>query len=70
MQAFMAGKVRVEGDMAKLMALQAAPAAGDPSAGEMAARLREHHRVATAATAFRRRRPPAAVPVLAEAGAG
>ena len=29
MQAFMAGKVRVEGDMAKLMALQATPAAAD-----------------------------------------
>ena len=41
MQAFMAGKVRVEGDMAKLMALQAAPAATDPNAAEMAARLRE-----------------------------
>ena len=33
MQAFMAGKVKVEGDMAKLMALQAAPAAADPNAG-------------------------------------
>ncbi len=41
MQAFMAGKVRVEGDMAKLMALQATPAAADPSAAEMAARLRD-----------------------------
>jgi len=41
MQAFMAGKVRVEGDMAKLMALQAAPAASDPNAAEMANRLRE-----------------------------
>ena len=41
MQAFMSGKVRVEGDMAKLMALQATPAAGDTSAAEMAARLRE-----------------------------
>ena len=41
MQAFMAGKVRVEGDMAKLMALQAAPAANDPAAAEMAARLRD-----------------------------
>jgi len=40
MQAFMAGKVRVEGDMAKLMALQAAPAA-DPDAAEMAAKLRD-----------------------------
>src|ERR1700733_11982325 len=41
MQAFMAGKVRVEGDMAKLMALQAAPAAADSAAAEMAARLRD-----------------------------
>jgi hypothetical protein len=41
MQAFMAGKVRVEGDMAKLMALQATPAAGDPSAAELAQRLRD-----------------------------
>ena len=41
MQAFMAGKVKVEGDMAKLMALQAAPAASDPAAAEMAARLRD-----------------------------
>lgn len=39
MQAFMAGKVRVEGDMAKLMALQAAPV--DDSAMELAAKLRE-----------------------------
>ena len=38
MQAFMAGKVRVEGDMAKLMALQSAPA--DGSAQDMAAKLR------------------------------
>jgi len=41
MQAFMAGKVRVEGDMAKLMALQAAPAAGDSNAAELASRLRD-----------------------------
>src|ERR1700689_1654334 len=41
MQAFMAGKVRVEGDMAKLMALQAAPAAADSAAAAMAARLRD-----------------------------
>ena len=41
MQAFMAGKVRVEGDMAKLMALQAAPAAADPNAAELAQRLRD-----------------------------
>ena len=41
MQAFMAGKVRVEGDMAKLMALQATPAASDPNAAELASRLRD-----------------------------
>jgi len=41
MQAFMAGKVRVEGDMAKLMALQATPGAADPNAQEMATRLRD-----------------------------
>ena len=35
----MAGKVRVEGDMAKLMALQAAPAAADTAAADMAARF-------------------------------
>jgi hypothetical protein len=39
MQAFMQGKVRVEGDMAKLMALQ--QGSPDPSAAEMALRLRE-----------------------------
>jgi putative sterol carrier protein len=37
MQAFMAGKVKVEGDMAKLMAMQATPP--DASAQEVAARL-------------------------------
>ncbi len=41
MQAYMAGKVRVEGDMAKLMALQTAPAASDSSAAELATRLRD-----------------------------
>jgi len=41
MQAFMAGKVKVEGDMAKLMALQAAPAGADATAAEMANRLKE-----------------------------
>jgi hypothetical protein len=41
MQAFMAGKVKVEGDMAKLMALTAAPAAADPNAAEMATRLKD-----------------------------
>ncbi len=39
MQAFMAGKVKVEGDMAKLMAMQAAPP--DATAQEVATRLRE-----------------------------
>lgn len=39
MQAFMAGKVRVEGDMAKLMALQTVPP--DANAQELASRLRE-----------------------------
>jgi hypothetical protein len=41
MQAFMAGKVRVEGDMGKLMALQTAPVGADSKAAEMAGRLRE-----------------------------
>ena len=39
MQAFMAGKVKVEGDMAKLMMLQGAPP--DEHAQEVAKRLRE-----------------------------
>jgi hypothetical protein len=39
MQAFMAGKIRVEGDMAKLMALQVAPS--DGSAQQLAGRLRD-----------------------------
>ena len=39
MQAFMAGRVKVEGDMAKLMMLQGA--APDESAQEVAKRLRE-----------------------------
>ena len=38
MQAFMAGKVKVEGDMGKLMAMQAAPP--DATAQEIAGRLR------------------------------
>jgi len=37
MQAFMAGKIKVEGDMTKLMALQQAPA--DPAAAETAAKV-------------------------------
>ena len=41
MQAFMAGKVRVEGDMARLMMLQSQPAAQDPNAAEMGAKLRD-----------------------------
>jgi SCP-2 sterol transfer family len=39
MQAFMAGKIRVEGDVAKLMALQAVPP--DAGAQEVAQRLRD-----------------------------
>jgi putative sterol carrier protein len=39
MQAFMAGRIRVEGDMSKLMALQGA--APDPTAAEVATRLRD-----------------------------
>jgi putative sterol carrier protein len=38
MSAFMAGKIRIEGDMAKLMALQGA--SPDPSALEFADRVR------------------------------
>ena len=39
MQAFMAGKIKVQGDMTKLMAMgQAAP---DPTAAEMAAKIKE-----------------------------
>ena len=41
MQAFMAGKIKVEGDMAKLLALQAALVGADSSVAEMANRLRE-----------------------------
>ena len=36
-QAFMSGKIRVEGDIAKLMALQSATP--DPAAAEIAARI-------------------------------
>jgi putative sterol carrier protein len=39
MQAFMAGRIKVDGDMSKLMALQGA--APDPTAAEMATRLRD-----------------------------
>jgi len=38
MQAFMAGKVKVEGDMAKLLALQGG--VSDPSTAEVAARIK------------------------------
>jgi hypothetical protein len=40
MQAFMAGKVRIDGDMAKLMVLQSAAAGPDAGASELASRLR------------------------------
>jgi putative sterol carrier protein len=39
MQAFMAGKIKVEGDMTKLMAMQAG--AMDPTAAEIAKRIQE-----------------------------
>ncbi|MGC9960697.1 MAG: SCP2 sterol-binding domain-containing protein [Acidimicrobiales bacterium] len=39
MQAFMAGRIRVEGDMSKLLALQGAPA--DPVHVEIAQRMRD-----------------------------
>lgn len=39
MQAFMAGRIKVEGDMSKLLALQTAPV--DPSHVEVAARMRD-----------------------------
>ncbi len=39
MQAFMAGKIKVEGDVTKLMAMQAAPP--DPSTLELAGRIKE-----------------------------
>jgi len=38
MQAFMAGKVKVQGDMTKLMAMQAAPP--DPRAQELSQKIR------------------------------
>ena len=41
MQAFMAGKIKVEGDMTKLMAFQAAAAAPDPVASEIAERIQD-----------------------------
>lgn len=40
MQAFMAGKVRIDGDMAKLMVLQSVATAGDAGTSELASRLR------------------------------
>lgn len=39
MQAFMAGKIKVEGDMSKLLAFQQAPA--DPIAAEVGGRIKE-----------------------------
>ena len=39
MQAFMAGKIRIEGDMTKLLALQGAPA--DPVHAEIAGRVKD-----------------------------
>jgi len=39
MQAFMSGKIKVQGDMTKMMALQAG--SQDPTAAEVAARIQE-----------------------------
>jgi putative sterol carrier protein len=39
MQAFMAGKIKVQGDMTKLMAMQSGPV--DPTAQEVSARIKE-----------------------------
>ena len=39
MQAFMAGKIKVEGDMTKLMAMQAGPP--DPSAAEVSKKIQD-----------------------------
>jgi putative sterol carrier protein len=39
MQAFMAGKIKVDGDLAKLLALQAVASAGDPVAVAIARRI-------------------------------
>jgi putative sterol carrier protein len=39
MQAFMAGKIRVQGDMTKLMAMQQSAGEPDPAAAEAAARI-------------------------------
>lgn len=40
MQAFMAGKIRIEGDLAKLMMLQASTMQADPLTAEVAARVK------------------------------
>jgi putative sterol carrier protein len=40
MQAFLSGKIRVEGDMAKLMMLQASAMQPDPLAAEVAERVK------------------------------
>ena len=41
MQAFMAGKIRIEGDLAKLMALQASNLQPDPLAAEVTQRVKD-----------------------------
>ena len=41
MQAFMSGKVKVEGDMAKLLAMQAQQAQAGPLAAEVLARVKD-----------------------------
>jgi hypothetical protein len=41
MQAFMSGKVKIQGDPTKLMAMQAAGAAPDPAAQELADKIKD-----------------------------
>ena len=50
MQAFMTGKIRVEGDMAMLMQAMQATAPNGGSAHDLAERLQVDHRVARSIT--------------------
>ena len=70
MQAFMAGKVRVEGDMAKLMALQATPAAPTPAPPSSPSGCATSPSSRRPASGVRRRRPPAGRGQRAGAAAG
>ena len=70
MQAFMQGKVRVEGDMAKLMALHGEPGGGRPRRGRARPAPARHHRVArrTGASGDVRRQLAPAAPAAAGSG--